>query len=651
MTGQWLSWLLGLTLAVGLVSTDIQAARAQAKTTALLFLPDTGQFPLISVFLDVHDSQGRFVHGIQAKDVRLLEDNRELTISSLTKLHPGVQFVLAITPGVSFDIRDIHGVSRYQHLLRALSEWQWDQENANLDDLSLITAEGDEITHQTSPVEILRFLQSYQPATKDISVSLQALVRALEIVSTSTPRPGMERAILWITSPHQASAEPGLQNLAARASQQNIRIYVWLIAAPDYLAQPQAVPLRVLAEQTGGQFLGFSGAEPLPNLENLLEPLRHVYQITYSSQINQGGEHQLIASLTLQDGQIASPALTFRLDLQPPTPLMISPPTQILRTFATTSTASGAADGLPLLLPAEQIIQISIGFPDGYERPLVRSTLYVDGAIAAENIAPPFDQFTWNLSGYTQDGSHTLQVEVIDSLGLSGLSDEVMVRIGVPRPAQGILAALARQRTLVIGIVVILSGAILTLVLLTGGRIQPRLHVGQRRKKTLSERERQRNDPVTQPLEIAVEKGIPIKDQRIGWSERIQRHQRRPVAIKPMAYLTPLSDSNEVTLPALYPVGNEEIVLGSDPLQATLVLDDPSVDPVHARLQPQQGAFYLLDNGSTAGTWVNYAVVPDKGIKLEHGDLVHVGRVGFRFSLREPSALRKPVVVLQERPG
>jgi hypothetical protein len=37
--------------------------------------------------------------------------------------------------------------------------------------------------------------------------------------------------------------------------------------------------------------------------------------------------------------------------------------------------------------------------------------------------------------------------------------------------------------------------------------------------------------------------------------------------------------------------------------------------------------------------------VPEDGQFLEHGDLVHLGRVGFRFALKNPDKVRKPVII------
>ena len=50
------------------------------------------------------------------------------------------------------------------------------------------------------------------------------------------------------------------------------------------------------------------------------------------------------------------------------------------------------------------------------------------------------------------------------------------------------------------------------------------------------------------------------------------------------------------------------------------------------RLIRQAGGEYLLrDQGSVAGTWINYERLSDDGQNLHHGDLVHLGRVAFRF--------------------
>lgn len=96
-------------------------------------------------------------------------------------------------------------------------------------------------------------------------------------------------------------------------------------------------------------------------------------------------------------------------------------------------------------------------------------------------------------------------------------------------------------------------------------------------------------------------------------------------------------------------ITTDEITFGADPQRATLVLADPSVEALHARmLRGEGGAFSLIDEGSVAGTWINYLPVSEPGTILEQGDLIHLGRVCFRFTKREPQRVRKPIVTVQE---
>jgi pSer/pThr/pTyr-binding forkhead associated (FHA) protein len=113
--------------------------------------------------------------------------------------------------------------------------------------------------------------------------------------------------------------------------------------------------------------------------------------------------------------------------------------------------------------------------------------------------------------------------------------------------------------------------------------------------------------------------------------------------------MTRLIESDQSNSNPPIPIASEEITFGRDPLQAIQVLDDPSVDELHARLRKEaDGSFRLLDEGSTAGTWINYVPVSRDGARLEHGDLVHIGRISFRFTEREPERVRKPVILPEE---
>ena len=158
-------------------------------------------------------------------------------------------------------------------------------------------------------------------------------------------------------------------------------------------------------------------------------------------------------------------------------------------------------------------------------------------------------------------------------------------------------------------------------------------------------RRQKRTDPVTQPVRVQAEPAV----KRIpGWINRLQWPHRR-AATNAYAFLTPFSDSEELNSTPPIALMNDEITFGSDATQAIQVLDDPSIDGLHARLSRlEDGSFRLSDEGSVAGTWINYSPASKEGVVLQHGDLVHFGKMGFLFTMRDPKHVRKPKITREE---
>ena len=228
--------------------------------------PDTDEFPRITTYLDVQDAQG-FVHGLQAGEVRIRENDRQLPVSELSEIHPGVQLVTAVSPGPSFAIRDTLGNSRYSYLVDALRTWSGILAQSPPDDFSLIAAGFPEVLHFSSPRDWFTAFNGYQPDAPSAKPTLDTLARALDVAGGDSPRAGMGRAVLFITAPQDAETTTNLQDLADRAIRGGIHVYVWLIAAPESFTSQSAIQLQNLANQTGGQFFAFSGVETIPDLE------------------------------------------------------------------------------------------------------------------------------------------------------------------------------------------------------------------------------------------------------------------------------------------------------------------------------------------------------------------------------------------------
>ncbi len=582
--------------------------RAQSQSTAhiSLYALQTGNFPTITAGLDVFDSAGNVVTGLKPDAITLLEDNQPRPLKTFDEVPVGVQFALALDPSPAFAYRDANAVTRYDKIVQILKAWAANHSDTLGDDLSLVPTYGTVYTHMATTAAFLNALAAYQPDLQSISPSLDTLSRALDAVSEPTPQPGMKRAVLYVTSPTASDAIATLQSLTGRAVGQQVRVNVWIVSSTDFFSSSGATALKDLAIQTGGQYILFSGQEPLPGLETYLAPLRSTYRLSYTSSIVTSGGHALSAQATLDGVPVTSAPLTFDLNVEPPNPILVAPPMEIVRQSPDERTTATSA-----FVPTHQAIDIIIEFPDGRTRPLVSTTLFVDNQKVAENTSEPFTHFSWDLSGYATSGQHVLSVEAVDSLGLSKTSLGVPVTVMVIRPHFGLLPFLSRHSAWVALAAILLAGVVLGGVL-AGGRIGRRSHSV----------ERDSIDPVTQPVEGETGR----HNMRLPWK----------LPAKPSdAYLERLKDDGQpVSAPAI-PISAPEMTFGSDPLQVTRILDDPSVSPLHARLREENGEYILSDEKSVAGTWVNYEALTAPR-RLQHGDVLHIGRLSYRFMLRKP---------------
>ena len=638
--------LLGLFFCLLLAFT--QQANAQNNISVSITPPNTDNFPRITTYLSLHSVESAAVSGLTTQSFLILEGNHQLAAGEATQINAGIQLVTAIAPGPSFAIRDSMGNSRYFYLVESLRAWTEAHLASQGESFSLIAPGVAEHLSLSSAEAWFAELENYQPESRIATPTLDTLFRAVEVVGDLTTQPEVGRAVLWITAPQDTSMGIALRDLASRANQKGIHIFVWMIATPELRGLPEELQLQDLASQTGGQLFFFSGVEELPNLDTIIQPLRTVYTLSFDSQINASGTYTLAVAVKAPGLQVTSLPQQFDVTILPPNPIFVSLPSQVQPAEKTTTSLSPKPNQDPTLLTG-QALEVMIEFPDGHPRPLVSSVLYIDGVAVAQNTAPPFEKFTWDFNCYSESGKHLLRVEVTDSLGLSGSSLETPIQVNISKSDRGILSWVPRQGFLLAGLGVFLAGVVLALVLIWGGRLRPRVYAhgtGRLTRPASAQvgRSRRRVESHQPPVPASIEataRRLHNRFSRPSWAHRY------PMP-KASAFLTFLSDTEETPPPAPIPLTGNEVTIGRDPIRATLVLDDPTVETLHARLLQEGGAYRLADEGSIAGTWVNYTQIPQEGVCLEHGDLIHIGRLGFRFSMRHPTHIRKPVVVPQE---
>lgn len=603
-------------------------ALAQTSAYAEISAPDASAFPKVSALLDVYDASGQFVAGLKPSAVAALEDGTPRPVQELTEEPVGAQIVIGVNPGPALDVRDGEGISRYQRVQQMLGGWAQARPPEAGDNLSLVTIAGPLIAHTTPEAWLASFV-AFQPDFRATTPNIQSLAFSLDAALASTPQVGMKRAILFIT-PHMEDPqlEAALKTIGERALASHTRITIWLVDGEQYFAHPSVLLFQSLAAQTGGGFMVFSGRETLPDPETYFAPLRRVYRLTYASSVTLSGDHTLSVDVSLGDSAVSSAPQTFTLNVQPPNPILESLPAQLTR-----SAPQDDPYNTETLVPEKQILQIVFDFPDGHPRPIVRTALYVDGTFIAENTSAPLDQFVWDLGGYTVSGQHQLKVEATDSLGLTGESLSLPITITVTRPPSGLSALLDRYRAIIVWGAVALAG-----LLLLGILFGTRLRLLRRKRKTAR---RQYADPLTQPIPVAT------LEPPTGKKKTTRRRKTEKIEDAP-AWLTRLNADGEPASVTAILVATPDLTIGTDPVQSSYILDEPSLSPLHARIQQVEAGYVIFDQNSLAGTWVNYEPVTREGYPLKHGDRVHFGKLMYRFELKDPPFIPDPVITLTD---
>jgi hypothetical protein len=631
--------IIALVAGVFLISSS---TNAQTIPRAVLSAPNLEDFPTVTTYLDVKDAQGVFVPGLGSSDLTILEDNVILG-GQITEIRPGAQIVVAFNPGSSFGIVDFQGNNRLYYISQAMEYWWYVQFEPELDDLSLVTPGGVLFSHKKVLSEWIEAWNLYEPPLRTSIPRLEVLSAALDLASDPTPRPGMGRVVLFLTPTLSPDWGETIQSMADRATQSNIRVHVVMIDSPALFTSTSAAQLHALAVQTGGQFFPFSNTEPIPDFQQLFESSRRVYQLGYRSQVNTAGEHTFSAVVNSPLGEITSEPISFEVQLQSPNPIFVELPYQIVR--AIPDDAEIATENLA---PSTYTVEVVVEFPDTIQREIARAALFANGQVVAENTTPPYHLFNWDLTPFGSSAEVILNVEVVDELGMTGHSIDIPVQITIQRPQQGLLPTLARNVPVISLGFVILAGGVLLLVLVLAGRIRPR-RIGERRMSRAAY-----DDPVTQPVKQIEdrpdrEKNVLARFRRRLPPTRLRWPQREDVRQEPFAYLTRISKDGTVDPGAVYQVTTSEITFGSDPSEAVVVLEDPAVEPLHSRLwRDDDGDFHVADQESVAGTWLNYAPVTQTGCVVEHGDLIHIAKIGFRFTMAKPKQPRQPMVIQKE---
>ena len=593
----------------GLISLLVALAlrpTAQIQPSLSISEPDTQAFPTISLMIGVSDNAGRRIPSLTAGNFQILEDGIPVDDVVVEEVLVGTRQVFVINTAPGLGVRDSHGFTRFDYARQELLDY-WRDPDASLigiDDLSLLTSDGLLIQHSNAAAELAAALDAMEPSFEGSISGFDLLLLALDFSTDALEASALPSSLVFMTPLIETPRDLPIANAIARASDSGTAIYTVLFANEEALAQPEVEPLRQLAESTGGQFLAFDTEGGLAAVADRILDQRVQYRVTFSSQVNTPGTHLLQIQIDDDEFDTTSPPVEYEINVQPPEVAFIQPPNEIVRQTEDPDLA------VEEITPTAFALQTLTTFPDGHSRDIERSSLVVDDEVVDVRREAPFDRFEWDISEIRASGAHTLKVLVQDSLGLEAETIENPVQIVISRPDQGLTALRPALDSLVAILAVIVAGMVLVIGLTTLVRRTPL--------------------------------PVPAAGVRLNPVKRARLQSTAP----PEALLIPLRPSGDPV-----PLTGVDVVLGRDASLSAVVLDDPSVERMHARLIRQADGDYLLrDQGSVAGSWINYELVPKSGQRLQHGDHIQLGRVEFRFQLPGDHPPRKIQISPDERP-
>lgn len=606
-------------------------AFAQTTNTVQLNPPDLSTYPQPSLYFRAVDASGEFIKNLDVTSVHVIENEQVISPDSLELLEPGVRVVVAVNEGPTLANRYAQ-IARIEKIKTALADWAQSKSITTMDDFSLVINSGVVTSNLTKPSDWIEVLNNYQPDMKKSTPGLSSLSSAIDLATAPTESHDKTSAVLYITSLPTEDENAGLEDLLSRAKLAGVHLFIWLVGPQTYAAEDQAAILIRAADETDGQFLVFSGPEELPALSSYFDSLTYLYHAVYQSKIKTSGDYKL--SLRVNSGQtvLESDAITFTLNVLPPNPFFVSPPARIERSWSETERIRDS-----VLTPDTAPLQIMVEFPDGMERDLVYSRLFIDNQLVDENTSPPFDSFEWDISGIDTSGSYVMSVSIQDSAGFIAQTVELPVELTVqPKPQTwiGELFSAFNVQTMALFVVIAAAGVLLVSLAIRTLRMNRTLVQGKARKL---------NDPLTQP--VLIENDLvhprPAKESRDQWPHL------PGIGLAPARLL--LQPGAGVNFPAEIAVGDQALTFGSDAKKAKVVLHSSVVSPLHARIaRGEEEQFKLFDEGSGSGTWLNYTPVSQYGARLEHGDLIQFGAVAYRFEIYGSQPQKIRVEPLQE---
>ncbi|MCA9946518.1 MAG: FHA domain-containing protein, partial [Anaerolineales bacterium] len=466
-----------------------------------------------------------------------------------------------------------------------------------------------------SPDSLVSAIQNYAPdLPADVPINammLQAINHAADIKED-----GRFQAILLLSEARRLPQFLDFQTIVAEAQAIELSLFTAILGAQASFDEVDAA--AALYQPTRAYYAHVPRPEEADSLFLVWQRQGNQAQIRYRSLLRESGRFPI----TVNIGTLTA-STELALEIVPPHIELALPTTAVQRL--------GATPDSPLieLEPAVLEVPVQLSWPDALPREITAVSLFVDGVAQPQLNAPqPDDAGRLNLSWNVQSvdtGAYRLRAELTDVLGYTVETQTLVVTITAVRPDPPTPTPVPTA---------------------TPSPIE---------RVTDVTRKVSRDDWLLILAGLGL-LGLLLMLIR-WWRRRFFKAAPRPRPRRKTAESDDLLDEADETLIAsLHLVedapGNrtdilideDNMAIGRDLEVAQIVFGDSSVSRLHARIRKRNGRYWLYDEGSASGTFLNHDRLGLSPKQLKDGDEIRLGRLLLRFQLRPemPQPLTPP---------
>ena len=611
MTSRNLLICMACVLSIGFAQTAQVAA--QGNGALQITRIQTDQFPIIRTYLNVADSNGTRLTGLNPDTLSVLENGKPVRNLQIMEEETGVLVALILdASGNMVRLPGIANASRLENAKRAIddllgidvqSNRPWiGKADTDKDYVSVIVPRDERSvtmlrSWQNDYNEIHNFVYQYVPPSNIGNTPLfEMIFAAIASFARAPVNDGLPKSIIVFSDGIDKTSDVVLQDAVNRAIDANVKVYT--VLSGDQVTG--ANNLTRLARLTGGSSYRFVSFEALHPLWDQVTGLRTQSVLTFRSQLNGAGQYPLSVSFHSPNGPVLSGERLFTVALEPPQVVVVNPAANQRVERRTDDPKVADSD----IEPRTISIKIQVGWPDGYPREIARVD-YILGGTEYPVSAPPFDRFDWDIRNLAI-GAYSIRVRVIDELGAVGESQPIPLNILISKPPTPVPTPDPHpdptQSLITYTSLAVALGALALAVI-----------VYRRRPEVFG----QVGSALTSAVRTITEPFFP--DRQHGKAQ-----------IK--GYLVVVQGTDAYPQPI--PIRSENMRMGRDPNLSTVHFDDRTVSRLHATItEEKDGTFRVRDEGSTSGTYVNYEQIDMGGQLLQDGDLINLGKIQLRFQL------------------